>query len=117
MNAGRQIADMADARAYGSCASLGSAVFAVGGLQSDMQVGALRGTPCSPAARPCLAVQRQASLSAGHLRLVASLAGLHVALEQCSYMAKASAPSLNHLKHTMNILTPSPPSPRRPTPS
>lgn len=39
MNAWRQIADMSDARAYGSSASLGSTVFAVGGLQSDMQVG------------------------------------------------------------------------------
>ena len=41
MNAWRQIADMSDARAYGSSASLGSTVFAVGGLQSDMQVGCL----------------------------------------------------------------------------
>lgn len=41
MNAWRQIADMSDARAYGSSASLGSTVFAVGGLQSDMQVGRL----------------------------------------------------------------------------
>ena len=37
MNSWRCIADMADSRAYGSCASLGDAVFAVGGLQSDMQ--------------------------------------------------------------------------------
>jgi len=41
MNAWRQIADVSDARAYGSSASLGSTVFAVGGLQSDMQVGRL----------------------------------------------------------------------------
>jgi hypothetical protein len=39
MNAWRPIADMLDARAYGACAVLGSTVFAVGGLQSDMQVG------------------------------------------------------------------------------
>jgi hypothetical protein len=37
MNSWRCIADMADSRAYGSCASLGDTVFAVGGLQSDMQ--------------------------------------------------------------------------------
>ncbi|PRW59406.1 kelch 1 [Chlorella sorokiniana] len=41
MNAWRQIADMSDARAYGSSASLGSTVFAVGGLQSDMQTHAI----------------------------------------------------------------------------
>ncbi|EFN57848.1 hypothetical protein CHLNCDRAFT_57342 [Chlorella variabilis] len=41
MNAWRSIADMADARAYGSCAVLGSTVFAVGGLQSDMQTHAI----------------------------------------------------------------------------
>ncbi len=38
-NTWRDIADMIDARAYGSCASLGNTVLAVGGLQSDMQVG------------------------------------------------------------------------------
>ena len=37
MNSWRSIADMMDSRAYGSSASLGSTVFAVGGLQSDMQ--------------------------------------------------------------------------------
>lgn len=37
MNAWRSIADMADSRAYGSAAALGSTLFAVGGLQSDMQ--------------------------------------------------------------------------------
>ena len=40
MNAWRSIADMADSRAYGSAAALGSTLFAVGGLQSDMQVRA-----------------------------------------------------------------------------
>lgn len=45
MNAWRQIADMSDARAYGSSASLGSTVFAVGGLQSDMQVGSAAACP------------------------------------------------------------------------
>lgn len=39
-NTWRAIADMGDARAYGSCASLGGVVLAVGGLQSDMQVRA-----------------------------------------------------------------------------
>jgi hypothetical protein len=43
MQAWRPIADMADARAYGSCAVLGGTLFAVGGLQSDMQV---RGAGC-----------------------------------------------------------------------
>ena len=38
-NTWRAIADMGDSRAYGSSATLGSTVFAVGGLQSDMQVG------------------------------------------------------------------------------
>ena len=36
----RPIADLAGARAWGAGVSLGSTVFAVGGLQSDMQVGA-----------------------------------------------------------------------------
>ncbi|KAL4424907.1 hypothetical protein ABPG77_009636 [Micractinium sp. CCAP 211/92] len=40
-NTWRDIADMNDARAYGSCASLGNTVLAVGGLQSDMQTHAL----------------------------------------------------------------------------
>ncbi|KAL4434243.1 hypothetical protein ABPG75_000684 [Micractinium tetrahymenae] len=46
----RPIADMCDARAYGSCASLGSTVFAVGGLQSDMQTHALLFEAYNPAA-------------------------------------------------------------------
>ncbi|KAI3438916.1 hypothetical protein D9Q98_001330 [Chlorella vulgaris] len=41
MNRWRCIADMSDSRAYGSSAVLGSTVFAVGGLQSDMQTHAI----------------------------------------------------------------------------
>lgn len=41
MNAWRAIADMRDTRAYGSAASLGTAVFAVGGLLGDMASHAL----------------------------------------------------------------------------
>ncbi|PSC73864.1 galactose oxidase [Micractinium conductrix] len=40
-NTWRAIADMGDSRAYGSSATLGSTVFAVGGLQSDMQTHAV----------------------------------------------------------------------------
>lgn len=37
-NSWRPLADMADSRAYGSAAVVGGEVYAVGGLQSDMQV-------------------------------------------------------------------------------
>lgn len=47
MQAWRPIADMADTRAYGSCAVLAGTLFAVGGLQSDMQVGTWRAAPHS----------------------------------------------------------------------
>ena len=41
---------MSDARAYGSCAVLGGTLFAVGGLQSDMQTHAVLLECYNPAA-------------------------------------------------------------------
>ncbi len=39
MNTWAPIGDMSDSRAYGSAAAVGGQVYALGGLQSDMEVG------------------------------------------------------------------------------